>query len=105
MRLRNKITSGLVSIAVLGAVGVAAAPAAEASVSCGRPVSDGYSLSVSCSGVGRFRVDITCHAAYVWETTWSESQWFTAPKSYLWNHRDCPPAAGINRLSTSVYIP
>ena len=102
MKFRSRILSGLVSLAVIGTLGVASAPAAQARASCGKVYSNGYDLTVSCQGSGQFRVTVTCYPAYVWETRWSQNSGWRGPVSLYWNHRDCPPAAGIGRVVASV---
>ena len=80
--LKRKIVTFVGSLAVLGGIAVATAPAATAAPTCSGVNYNGSIASTSCSGSGEFRLGVTCYAAWPWESTWTRySGWMKAPLS------------------------
>ena len=82
MKKSTRAASLLGTLALLGSLTVAVAPAANAVPLCGNVSVDLTGASVSCFGSGAFRLGFTCYAAWPWETTWTKyGPWVNAPLS------------------------
>jgi hypothetical protein len=92
MKLRRKIASMMVGLALIGVASVALAPSADAAITgCSSVTYDGSGATASCGGTsGQWRLFVHCPAAFPWETTWTKySGWFDANRSGALNNVVC----------------
>lgn len=86
MKKTAKLLSFAGSVALLGALSLVGAPAANATPSCNKPFVDATGATITCWGTGQFRLTYVCPKYWAWETTWAISgPWVNAPLSTALN--------------------